>query len=70
MGKFTLIEYEGGDAGEVLIGILNGMMLSSGEKEEHEVESDTDVPFKTGFQPAELDEGDDDEDEGRDSARG
>lgn len=65
MGKFTLIEYEAEDAGEILIGILNGMVLGSKEPEEHEVETDTE-PFKTGFQVEELEAEDDDEDEDRD----
>lgn len=61
MGKFSVIEYTGKDAGAVLARLIGGGPLDDGDG--HEVESDTDVAvFKTGFQPAEVEERDDDED--------
>jgi len=56
MSKFTFIEYSGKDAGAVLAGILGGGIDNS---DGHDVSSDTETAFKTGFQPAEV-EGDDD----------
>lgn len=65
MGKFSVIEYTGKDAGAVLARIISGFPLDG--EQEHDVESATETaPFKTGFQPAEVEEGDDDEDEGTD----
>lgn len=67
MGKFSVIEYSGKDAGLVLARIIGGMPLDG--EAEHDVESAVETaPFKTGFQPAEVEEADDDEDEGADQA--
>ena len=60
MGKFSVIEYSGKDAGLVLARIIGGMPLDG--EAEHGVESAVEAaPFKTGFQPAEVEEGDGDE---------
>lgn len=49
MGKLSIVEYSGKDAGEVLMNILNGYR----EAEMQEVESDLDVDTErvVGFQP-------------------
>jgi len=60
MGKLSIVEYTGKDAGEVLMNILNGYR----QDEPREVESETAAP-RMGFQPNPAPEAGDEPEEGR-----